>query len=334
MPQSYSSSLLSSNVKSLKIASAHSKTSPAKLGELELIRAKSHLSAFTNLQSLTLAAVSSIASGQPEKWLGSLAATVRKLKLSYCLLDEQSFFALLRLFTHLESLELDGNLWVYNPRIVTEGEPPTLRGSLTALEFTEDDAESITMLDSLAIARVEYHTIVLGPNHHSTFRKFNVLLKNCGDHLKTLILTSPESGPRYDGQAIAVGRGPDLTLDLSYCKGLVEIHGRFYHSKFEGFIPLLWTVKSPRFRRLSIFIAPPMPAIDWGAWAQLDAAVIALVGRVRARAASDMMEVLFSSHTTAFAGVQLSQVKRALPLTASDARVSVRTEYLPLPLNR
>lgn len=65
----------------------------------------------------------------------------------------------------------------------------------------------------------------------------------------------------------------------------------------------------------------------------MDAAIIALVKRVSATAASDMLEVLFSSYSTGLGGVQLSEIPGALPLTASDARVSLRTKYLPVPLN-
>lgn len=124
---------------------------------------------------------------------------------------------------------------------------------------------------------------------------------------------------------------PLTSLDLSPCKGLVEIHGRFYHSQFEALISILRTVGSPRFRKLSIFIAPPIPAIKPDEWARLDVAVGELAKRVQATAGSGTLEVLFSSYSTVLGGVQLSEIEGALPLISSDARVSLRTKYIPLP---
>jgi len=317
---------LSTHVTSLKIVSTYSKTSQVPLGEPQLLRATSHLSSFTQVESLTLAAVSFIAfdHGSLETCLGSLAATVRELKLSFCYLSRRAFFAFLRLFTHLDLLELVGNVWAHNPNEAPQTDPPTLRGSLTASEFTDQNRP---MLDLFAAARAEYHTITLGQNSRSSFNQFNALFMKCKDHLKTLILTSPESTQLY------VTIENLMAPNLSPCEELVGIQGRFYHSQFEAFIWTLQTIKSPRFRKLSLFIASPIPEIKRDDWAKLDAVVIALVKRVGATAVSDTLEVLFSSNPTVFGGVQLSEIQEALPLTASDARVSFRTEYLSLPLH-
>lgn len=194
------SSALSSYVTSLKITTAYSYPETGLMGEPELLQAKLHLSAFTNVKSLILGPISFITFkyASLETCLGSLAATVRELKLSFCFLDEDSIFAILRVFSHLESLELDGNLWVHNPPLTSQNGPPTLRGSFTASGFLK---ESQGLLDLLATARVEYHTFTIGNNHRSTLSNFNTLLEKCGDHLKTLILTAPELGPLYGSQS-------------------------------------------------------------------------------------------------------------------------------------
>ena len=94
---------------------------------------------------------------------------------------------------------------------------------------------------------------------------------------------------------------------------------------------MLGTVQSPRFRKLSIFISPPIPPIRPAEWGKLDAAVIELVKRVNTTDVSDKLEVLFSSYFYPQGGTQLSEIEGALPLAASDARVSLRTEYIALP---
>jgi hypothetical protein len=93
---------------------------------------------------------------------------------------------------------------------------------------------------------------------------------------------------------------------------------------------MLGAVKSPRLRKLSLFITPPIPPILPEEWRKLDAAVITLTKRVGATV-SDRLVVLFSSYTTVLGGVQLSEIEGALPLTAANARASLRTEHVPLP---
>ena len=185
---------LSSHVTSLKIVSTYSGTAPSNLGA-EIFRAVPHLSAFTHVKSLTLAAVSFLAFGDDalRACLGSLSETVRELTLSFCYLDEGSSLAFRRLFNRLDLLELDGNVWVQNPTRILQKDIPTLRGSFKASEFTDSNG-GFSMLDSIATAGVEYHTITLGYNEPSAIHKFNALFAKCKDHLKTLILTAPESG--------------------------------------------------------------------------------------------------------------------------------------------
>jgi hypothetical protein len=92
---------------------------------------------------------------------------------------------------------------------------------------------------------------------------------------------------------------------------------------------MLKTVASPRFRKLTFFIIPPLPALKTQAWTRLDEEVTALAKRVNAAAVSDMLEVLFSSYSTTLGGLKLSDVSVVLPWIASDARVSLRVENLP-----
>jgi hypothetical protein len=193
----YTSSWLSSYVTSLKIVPTYSNS---KFGAPELFQAKSYLSSFTHVRSLDLGAISFVAIGDTSLGgcLGSLGKTVHELRLSFCHLDEGALFAFLRLFARLESLELYGNVWVHNRNQISQRDPPTLRGSLTASEFTEANGGS-HMLDSLMTARVEYETITLGYNPRSMIPKFNTLFTKCQDHLKTMIFTTPESGPLLEG---------------------------------------------------------------------------------------------------------------------------------------
>ena len=120
-------------------------------------------------------------------------------------------------------------------------------------------------------------------------------------------------------------------LDLSPCGELVEIQARFNHANFDKIVLILNTVASPRFRKLTVFIVPPVPSIkrlEWE-WEESDEAVTALAKRVNATAASDTLEVLFSSYSTIFGELVLSDVERVLPRMSSDARVSLRTENAP-----
>jgi len=192
---SYASSRLSSYVTSLQLVPKYSPKLKNHFGAEELLRAKSHLAAFTNLKSLALTAIP-LAGFDDESLkvcFGSLAETVSELKLGVCSLDEERFFAFLRLFTHLESLEVNGNKWLSSGSAgkpgTLEGGSPTLRGSFTASEFASDN---IGLLVSLATAKVEYHSITLGWNPPSTFPKFNALFVKCRNHLKTLTLTALE----------------------------------------------------------------------------------------------------------------------------------------------
>ena len=122
-------------------------------------------------------------------------------------------------------------------------------------------------------------------------------------------------------------------LSLSSCKKLVEIRARFNHAEFGKLVPILETVVSPQFRKLMLLITPPIPVIGMEAWKKLDEEVTALVGRINATAVNDRLEVLFLSYSTGLGLLVRSDVERALPRMASDARVSLRVENLPLPLN-
>lgn len=160
-----------------------------------LLLAKSHLSTFTNLEFLTLTTISLIDFDAASiEAFASLAGTVLRLKLWMCSFDERMFFAFVRLFTRLESLELRGNVWLGdNPAGKAEAlerVSPALRGSLTASEFVDGG-----LLRSLAAAKIEYHTIILGWNFPSAAPHFNALFVKCGTHLKTLYLTPPEWHP-------------------------------------------------------------------------------------------------------------------------------------------
>ena len=124
---------------------------------------------------------------------GSLAGTVRDLKLLMCLISQRKLSLFLRLFTRLESFEVEGNTW-FHPTTDSGTRAPeedqiVLRGSFTASEFTNENYE---MLDFLATTKVEYHTITLGNNHYLTFPKLNALFEKSKNHLETLILATPE----------------------------------------------------------------------------------------------------------------------------------------------
>lgn len=199
-PPSYSLPSLPSYVTSLALVTTYSKT-PLNIGSPELFRAQSFLSAFTQLKSLSFGAVSFVAfdDASLERCLGSLRASVRELRLSSCYLDEGAFFAFLRLFDRLESLELDGNVWVHNRALPAQCDPPTLRCPLTASGFSEENGRFL-MLYSLARVRLECQKITIGDNHRCTIPKFNDLFLQCKDHLTTLIFTTPESNLFYQCQ--------------------------------------------------------------------------------------------------------------------------------------
>lgn len=199
---SYTSSWLSSYVTTLKIVSTHFTNPSKKLGSQELFQAQAHLFAFNRVKSLTLAAISFIVfdDASLEACLGALAATVRQLKLSFCYLDHEAFLAFLRLFAHLDLLELQDNVWIHNQPEMSQKDPPTLRGSLTLSGFAGTNG-GLCMLDCLATARMEYNTITLSDNRRSVVHKFNILFTECKDHFETLILTAPESGPVFGGQS-------------------------------------------------------------------------------------------------------------------------------------
>ena len=192
---------LPSHVTSLILAAS---CSQAFSGEFEagLHLASIHFSAFIHLSSLYLSGVSIsfIAfSGAPlEATFGSFGKTVRNLRLEVCSLDWK-VLAFLKLFTNLEELEIEKNIWVDYKFVRWTGFPENdtvLRGSFTASGFED---ENIRLLDSLSSAKIEYHTITLGYNSSSTFRQFNNLFAKCKDHLETLVL-------REAGSAVAVGQ--------------------------------------------------------------------------------------------------------------------------------
>ena len=118
-------------------------------------------------------------------------------------------------------------------------------------------------------------------------------------------------------------------MDLSLCGKLVEVQATFAHAEFGTITPMLRTVASPRFRKLTFFIIPPLPKTKTQHWTRLDEAVTALANRVGATAVSDTLQVLFYSYTTAFAGLELSSIEAVMPQVASDARVSLRVENSP-----
>ena len=198
---SYPSHRLSSYVTSLQLAPKDYPVLQRNLHTEVLIWSKLHLSAFTHLKSLTLIAVSffTFEDATLEGCFGSLAKTVRELKLWSCSLDEKRFFALVRLFPCLESFHAGGNEWRHRPTKCSEGERPTLRGSFTASGFTD---ERDGLLESLATAKTEYHTIILGWNFPSTIAKFNALFAKCKDHLKTLSLTALERSIWHHGRSL------------------------------------------------------------------------------------------------------------------------------------
>jgi hypothetical protein len=205
---SYPSHRLPSYVTSLQLAPKDFPASRRNLPTEVLVWSKLHLTAFTHLKSLTLVAVSffTFEDATLEACFGSLARTVRELKLRSCLLDKKRFFALVRLFVHLESFHASKNEWRHRPTKGLELERPTLRGSFTASDFT-DDRDGLFQI--LTTAETEYHTITLGWNHPLTIAKFNTLFAKCKDHLKMLSLMAPERNSRYRGmQSFSVCHRP------------------------------------------------------------------------------------------------------------------------------
>jgi len=345
---SYPSHRLSSCVTSLHLAPEYTPALQVNLSIDELLPAKSHLSAFTHLKCLALTAVSFLDfdDASLDACFGSLAETVQELKLCACLMDRKVLLPFMRLFTHLQSLEVSGDTWFPSvPDGNTEtpkDDLPTFRGSFTASGFSD---RNYGLLESLAIARTEYHAITLGLNLPLVLPQFDVLLRRCKDHLKILSLTAPEAKWRqYISEPSFYPRlpHPDRTtltklqtgdwldpapsLDLSPCERLVEIQARFAHCEFDSIIPTLKTVVSPRFRKLTFFIIPPLPAVKTDAWAKLDEEVTALAKRVNATAVDDRLQVLFSSYSKILGGIKLSEVEMALPRIASNACVSLRAE--------
>ena len=190
------SSTLSSHITSLQLVPTYSQTVPNNLGVNELLQAKPHLSAFTQLKSLTLTAISfsSFDDASLEACFGSLAETVHELKLSMCFLGEHRLTPLLRLFNRLEALVVDGNVWYRTPTRMADGDLPIFRGSFAASGFT---GENDGLLDYLTAARLEYHTITLGYNPRLTLKKSNALLAKCKNHLKKLSLLATEWAPPH-----------------------------------------------------------------------------------------------------------------------------------------
>ena len=86
---------------------------------------------------------------------------------------------------------------------------------------------------------------------------------------------------------------------------------------------------SPRFRKLSLLIFPPVGDAEWEL---LNKEVPALAERVNAAAVADRLEVVFSYYSTGLGETGLSEIEGTLPRIASDARVSLRVEKLPPPL--
>ena len=200
---SYPPSFLSSNVTSLKLAPTSNSQDTSDDFEQALVRASTHLSAFVNLNSLTLYKISLTAFWDLSlrACFGAFGETVCELKLLKCLLEEE-VLTLLQLFTHLEALELDGNEWISNGLFetnVSQQDPPVLRGSFTASNFTDADIRVLGHLLDFTTG-VECHTITLGYNPVSTFGWLNTLFTRCKGHLKTLVLTAADSIPPVEGQ--------------------------------------------------------------------------------------------------------------------------------------
>ena len=191
---SYTPSLLSSHVTSLHLAFTYPQT-PSNPFEEALLRADTHFTAFINLNSLTLSAISFIAlqSATIRACFGPFAKSVRELKLSVCSLDGK-FSAFLKMFTHLEALELNGNTWTSRKlpewTDVLPNGLPTLPGSFKASNITH---AGIGLLDAISTVRAECHTITIGHSPSPTYRQFNALFAKCKDHLEILVLTAADS---------------------------------------------------------------------------------------------------------------------------------------------
>ena len=186
---------------SLHLLPKHYLTSPDVFSIKKLLLAKFHLSAFINLKSLALTCVPPLEFDDTslKACFGFLAETVSKLRLSACQLDEKRLFAILRLFTRLESLEFMRITWDHSGTTF-EKDPPTSRGSFIMSQcFGEGSSGNQGLLVSLATTKAEYHTISLGWNPPSTAPGFNALFARCKDHLKTLSLTAPEWGSSSTG---------------------------------------------------------------------------------------------------------------------------------------
>ena len=128
----------------------------------------------------------------------------------------------------------------------------------------------------------------------------------------------------------AAGRS---AFDLSPCERLVEIHARLNSPDFSLITPTLRTVSSHLFRKLTVFITPPKPKIKPENWAKLDQEIFELAKRVEATVGNDRLEVVICSYLTSLGETQLSEIPGgALPLISWNENVSLRTEYLPLPV--
>jgi hypothetical protein len=133
------------------------------------------------------------------------------------------------------------------------------------------------------------------------------------------------SGPSPSRLDLTNETADGLVLDLSPCKNLIEIRGEFAQAGFEKIIPILETVTSPRFRKLTFITTLSIPEEKRQTWEDLDGEITALAKRVNATAVSDTLEVLFSCCST---GVEPDAVMRFLPGVTSDVRVSLRVENL------
>ena len=144
----------------------------------ELVRAKSHLSAFTNLDSL-------------KARFGALSKTVRNLKLVSCDIYRETFPPFLKLFIRLKSFEIEGNRWHPSPNAhanaVGKKGHILLRGSFTLSELKARDYGM--PLDFLIARRMEYQTITLDHTVLSGRTKLNALFAR-RENLKILSLTA------------------------------------------------------------------------------------------------------------------------------------------------
>ena len=96
---------------------------------------------------------------------------------------------------------------------------------------------------------------------------------------------------------------------------------QFIHPHFGKTIPVLRTIASPWFRKLSLLIFPPVRDAEWSL---LYKEVVALAERVNTRTVADTLEVVFSYYSTGLGEIGLSEIEVAFPWITSNGLVSLR----------